>query len=159
MFLKPLFSVFGEKGVFASPDGGSFPLLQLPGRKVVFLDEWRFSDDIMSWASQCLWYDGSVVPVRRPQNIPGMTGHIEYRGTAPIFVTSKLKDLKNLSWWAANDPWTGAPRDAEASMIFRRLKIYECKIRMDKPPANIPLCGQCFARLVFDNAEASCTRG
>ena len=84
--------------------------------------------------------------------MPGATGHLEYRGTAPIFVTAKLKDLENLRWWAGDDARTGQPRDAEASMICRRLKVYEYKHRMRKPQGKVPYCGRCFARLVFESA-------
>ena len=149
LLLKALYSVFGHKHVFSTPEKGSFALLHLPGRKVAFLDEWRFSDDVLSWSAQCMWYDGSVVSVKRPQNVPGQSGHLEYRGTAPIFVTTKLRDLENLAWWAADDPWTGEPRDAEASMIYRRLKVYEYRTRIPKPPAKTPFCARCFAQLIF----------
>ena len=149
LFLKALFSVYGDCHVFGSPEAGNFPFLNLLGKKLAFLDEWRFNAEIVSYATQCLWYDGSMVPITRPQNVPGATGHVEYRGTAPILATSKLSDIQKLQALAEDDPRTGVPKSAEASMIMRRLKVYPFEHRIPKPPPGIPFCGPCFARLLF----------
>ena len=90
--------------------------------------------------------------VRRLQNIPGQSGHVDYRGTAPIFVTTKLRHLKRLCWWASDDPQSGVPRDTEAAMFYRRLKIYEFKHRLPKPASKMPFCAKCFAQFVFHYA-------
>ena len=82
---------------------------------------------------------------------PG-SGHVDYRGTAPIFVTTKLRHLKRLCWWASDDPHSGVPRDTEAAMFYRRLKIYEFKHRFPKPASKIPFCAKCFAQFVFHYA-------
>ena len=87
LFLKALYSVFGKEHVFISPEAGRFPLVDLPGTKVVFLDEWRFDDEILPFATQCQWFDGSIVKINRPQNEKGIVGHLQYDGTAPIFAT------------------------------------------------------------------------
>ena len=68
-------------------------MIDLPGKKIVFLDEWRFDQSILSFATQCLWYDGSSVPVARPQNGAGAGGHKDYKGNAPLFVTTKRGPL------------------------------------------------------------------
>ena len=39
MFLKGLLAVFGDRHVFKGPVPGNFLLVDLPGKKVVFLDE------------------------------------------------------------------------------------------------------------------------
>jgi hypothetical protein len=149
-FFKALFNIFRvEHMVFARPGKGSFPFLQLPEAKVVFLDEWRFDAEVLPWALQCLWYDGSAVPITRPQNQAGASGHVLYKGTAPIFVTCKLPDLEWLEYKAQVDPVTGSPYDAEASMIPRRLKIYRFTRRVQKPPQKFEFCAACFATMVL----------
>jgi hypothetical protein len=92
------------------------------------------------------------VPINRPQNIPGVTGHLLYEGTAPIFVTTKLQDIDVLRRSAAMNARTGRPGDAEASMLLRRLQIYEFSVRVARPRANIPHCGCCFATLLLNQA-------
>ena len=154
MMLKALLSVYGHEHVFSKPECGNFPLVDLPGKKVVFLDDWRFDDSVLSYSTQCLWYDGSTFPIARPQNQPGVQGHLMYQGDAPIFVTTKLKDIEALRVNAADDPATGSPYDAEASMILRRLHVYEFTCRIPKPARTLPYCGHCFAKLVLVQAGA-----
>jgi len=149
LFLKALLSVYGVNHVFLTPEKGNFPLIGLPGKKVAFLDEWRFGDDIMSWATQLQWYEGSHLTVSRPQNIQGSTGHLTYEGTAPIFATSKLADLSYLEKLAQDDPKTGEPKWGEAAMLMRRLRVYRFGTRIRKPAQHMPFCGCCFAKLVL----------
>ena len=150
IFLKALFAVFEEEYVFQLPEKGNFPLLNLElGPKVVFLDEWRFVNKIVSFGTQCIWFDGSTVPVARPQNAPGASGHFLYSGSAPIFVTGKLEDLDALQKLSAIDPATGRPASADASMLHRRLKVHSFSQRIQKPPKTRP-CAHCFAQLLLN---------
>lgn len=120
LFLKGLTAVFGEDDVFHAPEPGRFPLVDLVGVKAVFLDDWRFGDEVMPYATQCRWYDGSVVKIPQPQNKQGTSGHMRFQGGAPIFATTKLDDMEELKKLAADDLVTGKPRDVNASMCFRR---------------------------------------
>ena len=118
------------------------------------MDEWRFDDETLSFKTQCLWYDGSAVPVARPQNQAGVTGHALYRWSAPLFATTKLSDIQALAAAAADDPTTGRPKDAEASMLLRRLKIYSFTQRLPSVhnEPKIAFCGHCFSTLVLTQA-------
>ena len=149
-FLKPLKDIYGSDQVFNSPGTGNFPLIDLPGKKVAFLDDWRFNENILPFSVQCLWYDGSDLPISRPQNQRGVTGHIVYKGTAPIFATTRLDHLEWLEKLAEVNPNTGEPASAEASMLWRRLKVYPFRQRMPKPATHIKYCGCCFARLILE---------
>jgi hypothetical protein len=149
VLLKALLSVFGANHVFLTPDRQNFALLGLPGKKVAFLDEWRFNDAIISFPAQMQWFEGSHLTVSRPQNIPGLSGHLTYEGTAPIFVTTKVADLQKLADLAEDHPTTGRPTNAEASMMMRRLRVYHYDTRIAKPDHAAPFCGRCFAKLVL----------
>ena len=82
MFLKPLHTVFDGPGhVFGTPEAANFPLLDLPGAKVVFLYAFRFDPRCISGSTLDLWFDGSAVPIGRPQNVPGASGNCVYMGT------------------------------------------------------------------------------
>ena len=148
-FFKPLEPFFGSENVFESPEPGTFPLLGLPGKKVAFLDDWRFNQSVLTFATQCRWYDGSTVSVPRPQTQAGIAGHVSYRGTAPLFVTTKLDDIKRLERLSEIDPETDEPEDTNASMCLRRLKVYKFKKRIVKPTGEIKFCPQRFAEFVL----------
>ena len=155
IFFKALISLFGEEQVFGCPAPGNYPLLGLMDSKVCFWDEWRFSTEVIPWAIQCLLYDGSTVTVNRPQNVKVQIGHAKYTGSSPVFVTTKLADMRRLEKWAALDPSTGAPYDADASMILRRCKVYPFTKRIDKPTPGLPYCKRCFAELVVSQGSGS----
>ena len=124
-------------------------MLDLPGKKAVFLDDWRFDATVLPYATQCLWFDGSAFPIAQPQNQPGRLGHCLYRGTAPIFATTTEDDMERLRADATADPRTGRPRDADASMVLRRLKVYHFTQQLQTPQRSIPYCAHCFAELVL----------
>ena len=69
------------------------------------------------------------------------------KGSAPIFITTKMADLESLQSHAQLNPATGSPWDAQASIICRHLKIYKFPTRVAKPPKTIAYCGHCFSRL------------
>ena len=145
--------MFGYRHVFKGPAPGNFPIVDRPGKKVACLDEWRFDESILPFATQCLWYDGSSVPVARPQNDAGGAGHKDYTGSAPIFVTTKRSDLLELEAWALDRPDTGAPWDANASMLWRRLKVYHFTKRIPKPPKALKTCPCCFSQLILSSTR------
>ena len=154
-FLKPLFSIFkGVGAVFGKAVKGNYPLMNLPFCRVAFLDEYRFDRDIVPWSDLFLWFDGSSVPISRPQNIKGVVGHEDYTGSAPIFVTTKLADMEWLESSGEIDASTGKPWDSDASMLLRRLKVYRFTQRVPKPRRTIPYCGRCFSRLIKEQADA-----
>ena len=156
LFLKSLITTFVTVFNLTREGGGNFPLLDLPLAKVAFLDDYRFDPEILSWATTCLWFDGSDVPIGRPQNEKGATpGNFMYKGTAPIFVTTKLSDLTWLETQASINPYTNAPWDTDASMLFRRLKIYKYTKKVPKPPARLKYCPRCFVDLLISQAGAA----
>ena len=112
--LKCLVAVFGAENVFFTPSHPAFPFLGIDGAKVVFLDDFRFLESVVPLATQCLWFDGSAVPIAKPQNQPGSTGHDIYHGTAPVFITTKAQDIEALR----------AAGDGDASMLLRRLRVF-----------------------------------
>ena len=149
--------MFGPDSVFHTPGKGAFPLVDLPGKKVAFLDDWRFNEQLLSYADQCKWYDGSAVTIPLPQNRKGSgIGHSMYRGTAPIFVTTKLDDMEELQRAAAVNPATGRPADTDASMLWRRLKVYAYTARSTHMPPGrrVPYCASWFANLVLGEASS-----
>ena len=156
LLLKALYSVYGNEHVFKTPEKGNFPLIELPGKKVAFLDEWRFDNMTVSFATQMQWFDGSQLSISRPQNISGAAQcHINYEGKAPIFATTREADLARLEELAKDDVLTGKPKCAEAAMMMRRLRVYKYSHRIPKPAKKVPFCKCCFAKLVLSRGVES----
>ena len=152
LFLKALVEIFGS-AFNMTRESGNFPLIDLPLAKIAFLDDYRFDPEVLSWSTTCLWFDGSSVPIGKPQNERGATpGNFMYKGSAPIFVTTKLSDLAWLENRASINPRTNAPWDADASMLLRRLRVYRFTQRVNKPPARLKYCPRCFLDLVMAQA-------
>lgn len=147
LFFAPLAELYGEGLVQRRPAGGQFPLLGIHEKKVSILDEWSFSDDDLPMGLQLLWYEGKGVPVSRPQNVPGQSGHSMYKGSAPVFVTAPETAVTRLCAAAAGAP-TG-----EACMLLRRLKLFVFTVPIPAPAApRIKPCPRCFARFVTEAA-------
>ena len=153
IFLKGLAAVFQPREVFHAPQPGSFPLLGLDMAKVAILDDFRFDQTVLSYQTQCLWFDGSGLPIARPQNQPGLYGHMVYSGTAPVFASTKLQEMEALAAAAAPRGEAGQPGDADASMLLRRLKVYTFGTRVPPPPGHFPACRRCFAQLILSQAS------
>ena len=146
--LAPLRSIFGADGVQESPSPGSFPLMGLENKRVVLLDEWRFNSQVLRMATQLLWFEGKPIPLARPQNQAGVVGHTLYQGSAPIFITTKARDLERFQqaadWARRND------QSSEFTMLLRRLKVYTLQVPTPTlSDAVIPDCGVCFARMAL----------
>ena len=75
-----------------------------------------------------------------------------YKGTAPVFITTKLPDLEKLEYWATVNLATGNPWDADASMMWRRLKVHKFTTKIVKPSSNFSFCAHCFARMLKTQA-------
>lgn len=149
-FFSPLKNVFGEENVQATPQTGSFPLLGLEKKKVVLLDEWTFDASVLPLPTQLLWYEGKAFPLTRPQN-KDYSGHLLYKGSAPIFATCKEKDLGPILAKAQEALALGRP--SEHSMLLRRLRIYSFTKRFVAGP-HIYECPRCFARIILENGSS-----
>jgi hypothetical protein len=151
--LSPLQNVYGIENLQCAPQPGNFPLLGLEKKKVVMLDDWCFNTAVLPLPTQLLWYEGKAFPLTRPQN-KDYAGHLLYRGTAPIFVTCKEKDLEPIIAQARLAFSEGKP--SEHTMLLRRLRIYSFTCPLPPLPENvkhIPECPGCFARLVLQHGR------
>ena len=141
--MKGLASVFGAGCVFGTPQHAAFPLHGLESAKLAFLDDFRFTTSPVPLATQCPWFDGSPVPIAKPLNMQGAVSHEVYTGNAPVFITTTIKDLDELA----------SSGDGDASMVLRRLTIFQFVVRVQKPSEKIPVCASCFARFVCQHAR------
>ena len=77
---------------------------------------------------------------------------IMYKGTAPVFITTKPVDLERLEKWSRFHPETQAPWATQAAMLYRRLKVYRISARVARPQRGIPARGRFFALLFKEQA-------
>ena len=153
-YFAPLRRIFGEDFVQATPQPGSFPLLGLEKKKMVLLDEWTFDEQVLPLPLQLLWYEGKGFPINRPQN-KEYSGHLLYKGSAPVFATCKERDLGPLINKAQLALQRGKP--SEHTMLLRRLRIYRFGVKFPATARHIQECPCCFARLLghYANKEAA----
>ena len=146
-WFAPLRHVYGLEHVQESPQAGNFPLLGLEAKKVVLLDEWAFDESVLPLATQLLWYEGKPFPITRPQN-KEYQGHLLYRGSAPLFVTCKEKDLAPLLQQAHEA--VAQDRPSEHTMLLRRLNVYGFSVKLGlRANEEVAECAACFAQTVL----------
>ena len=114
------------------------------------LDEWHFSNAAVPLSTQLLWFEGKPLPITRPQD--HFVGHVLYKGTAPIFITTPLKKMEKFIQEAEEACRSGL--SSEATMVLRRLKMYKFTRKMVKPAEQIPQCLACFASFLFEGEAA-----
>lgn len=135
---RPLPLVFGEDNVFVTPPKSAFPLLGLEKARVVWLDDWRFNEEIVSWAVQLLWFEGASFVIARPQNL--YSGHLRYVKDDPLFITTLQSDLHALK---------GKLKQGDLDMMVKRLKLFEFKQKVTIPSHVAKGCGSCFAHFIL----------
>ena len=150
LIFYPLPAVLGEEFVCHHTATGAFALLGLQGMKAVLLDEWSFSAASVPLSTQLLWFEGKPVPITRPQN--DYAGHVLYKGTAPIFITTPLQRMEKFIADAERARSRG--ESSVATMVLRRLKLYKFTQGIQAPAEQIPQCAACFASFVFEGEAA-----
>ncbi len=135
------------------PQRGNFPLLGLETKRVAILDEWDFDEDTLPLSTQLLWFEGKPFAITRPQN-KDYTGHLLYKGSAPIFVTCKEAALGPIIRTANACRQSGAA--CAETMLLRRMRVYSLSVPCGIPKGvQVHECPCCFARMVCDVAQVA----
>jgi len=151
-FLAPLRKIYGQEHVQERPQPGNFPLIGLESKRCAILDEWDFDEDSLPLSNQLLWFEGKAFPITRPQN-KDYTGHLLYRGTAPIFVTCKEKALGPIIGAAQASLQAQIP--CQETMLLRRMRVYSLYEKLPIPEGyQVHECPCCFAQLICRYATA-----
>ena len=146
-FFSPMKNVYGTENLQLCPQPGNFPLLELEKKKVAVLDEWTFDPTVVPLATQLLWLEGKPFVITRPQN-KDYTGHLMYKGTAPLFITCKQDDLGPILTRAHTAVQMGTT--SADTMLARRLSVHQMWEKLPiRPDEHVPECASCFARLLF----------
>ena len=155
LLLSPIPAVLGEEYVLQGLASGAFPMVDMPSKKAVILNEWKFQSAPISLGTQLLWFEGKAVPITRPQNDrEAGLGHCLYRGSAPIFITSPLETLQPLIDRADADRQNERP--SQLTMLMRRLHIYHFRLPCKPPRRQLEPCPCCFANFVLQGEQEWC---
>ena len=119
----------------------------LETKRVAVLDEWHFDPDVLPLATQLLWFEGKPVPIAMPQNVAGQSGHLEYTGDAPIFITAPAEVLSAMAASA------GGPHSGQCTMLLRRLKVFHFTVPIPEPREALVPCTSCFSAFVMHKAR------
>ena len=127
-------------------------MLGLDAKQLVLLDEWSFmADHGVPLNSQLVLMEGKPVPIARPQNNSPYQGHLMHRGTAPVLVTCKEKEMNPVLKAAEEAVRAGRPTDAR--MLLRRMRRCHLASPLPVPPNTyVPECGHCFAKMILENS-------
>ena len=133
--LRPLQQLYR---VFNTPSQGNFPLYGLPDSQVIFLDDWRFGGQIVSWNTQLLLLEGAPVQVAMPQN--QARGHITFTGSSPVFLTTLESDLVT--------PKPGI-QPGDLAMLRKRLTVFRFHHVQENPDRSLKPCVACWAQFIL----------
>lgn len=129
--LKPIEEIFGIDNVFTSPQAGcSFPLLSLPGKSVVLLNDYR--SNTVPWQDALIWFEGLRFIIARPRNLT--KSDVLYVEQAPIFMTS-------------GDVLEGRNR-SQTEMMSNRFKYFHFTRTVTNRKARVPSCARCYLRFL-----------
>lgn len=133
--LKPLTLLYET---FCNPASGTFAWVGVHNAECIFLNDFRWSPQVIPWHDLLLMLEGEVVHLPAPKT--HFAQDIEFVKDTPIFCTSKrpLMFIKN-----------GVVDDRETEMMAVRWKIFSFnhQIAPDRQQ-HIPPCAKCFTTLL-----------
>lgn len=139
--LKPLKEIFpGE--VFENPSKDKFAWIGTDKNRVLLLQDFRWSREIISWNDFLLLLEGETVKLPSPKNHFKEDINIDENNKMAIFATS-------VDLIAYKGPYQ-AVDSREDAMMASRWKVFEFthQFEEEKQKAAVP-CGRCFSELVL----------
>ena len=133
--LKPLSVIYNT---VCNPATGSFAWVGVQDKECIFLNDFRWSQQLLPWHDLLLLLEGEIVHFPAPKT--HFMQDIQLTKDTPIFCTTKrpLLFIKN-----------GMVDDRESEMMAVRWKIFELRVQIPETSQRaIPPCPSCFAKLI-----------
>ena len=135
--LNPLTLIFNT---FCNPASGTFAWIGAETAECIFLNDFRWSPQLLPWHDLLLLFEGHVIHLPAPKT--HFAKDIIFKNDTPVFCTSKnpLVFIKN-----------GVIDERETEMMRVRLKLIQFNYQI--PPIlqiDITSCPRCFASLILD---------
>ena len=133
---NPLRSIFKT---FSNPASGTFAWVGVDNAEVIFLNDFRWTSNLIPWHDLLLLLEGQEVHFPAPKT--HFAKDISLIADTPIFSTSKgpLRYIKN-----------GIIDERETEMMKVRWNIYQLHWQIPRDlQRDIPACGKCFASFII----------
>lgn len=134
--LNPLTLIFNT---FCNPASGSFAWVGVQNAECIFLNDFRWSPQVIPWHDLLLMLEGHVVHLPAPKT--HFAKDISLTSDTPIFCTGKhrLMYIKN-----------GIVDERECGMMDVRWKIFHFTYQIPREQQrDLPSCARCFAELIL----------
>lgn len=135
--LKPLTVIFD---CFCNPATGSFAWIGVENKECIFLNDFRWSAQMIPWHDLLLMLEGEIVHLPAPKT--HYSKDLQLSKDTPIFCTTKrpLVFVKN-----------GVIDDRESEMMAVRWKIFNFSSQIpEHKQRSMTPCGRCFAAFILD---------
>ena len=134
--LNPLNTIYKT---FSNPASTTFAWVGAEQSEVVFLNDFRWSAQIIPWHDFLMLLEGQSVHLPAPKT--HYRQDILFQGDTPIFCTSK----DELSYVRG-----GVVDDRETQMMKVRWRVFNLFHQIpEEQQKSVPPCGKCFSRLIF----------
>ena len=133
--LRPLSRVFK---VFANPPSSTFNWVGANEAEVVFLNDFRYSENVLCWSDMLNLLEGHLIMISMPKNTNSKD--VEWKEDTPIFATAAAPMSRVVG---------GQLLDSETTMIQNRWKHFQfTKAMSEEAIVEQPPCGRCFAHFI-----------
>jgi len=135
--LNPLEIVFKA---FVNPANGKYAWIGLDECEVAYLNDFRWSPEMITWSDFLLLLEGQTVNLPRPKNLYASDMRIDRSNTIPFFATSK-GPIEYVGKFNVRD-------ERETDMMSSRW-LTICFEKQIEEPKHVEPCEKCFSKLVM----------
>lgn len=146
--LNPLEIIFKS---FMNPANGKYAWVGLDECEIAYLNDFRWSQEIIAWNDFLLLLEGQTVHLPRPKNMFATDLCISRENRLPIFSTGKAP-IEYIGKYNCRD-------ERESDMMATRWKVFTFHHQIPVSEAKqIPPCPHCFCKLVMTGSEEDCKK-
>jgi len=135
--LKPLTKVFES---FVNPASSTFAWVGVDNAEIIFLNDFRWSSQIIPWHDLLLLLEGESVHLPAPKT--HFAKDILLQRDTPIFSTSS-KEIQFIK--------SGVISERETEMMKVRWRVFQFNYRIsESQQKELPPCARCFSKLILE---------
>ena len=135
--LNPLENIYKA---FVNPANGKYCWMGLEESEVAYLNDFRWSQEMISWSDFLQLLEGQTVHLPRPKNVYASDLCIHKSNTIPFFATS-IAPIEYVGKFNVRN-------DKETDMMSSRWMTFTFTKQIEQPQ-HVESCSKCFARLVL----------